>query len=177
MMFYSVTKILQKYNDFSMISEETMERAAARGIEVHSYCAAFAKGMWTPPLPDHLAGYGESFKNWFSDYVTKVILVEPELFDNDLGFSGHPDLIAILRGDEFPSIIDFKTPVTTGKTWSAQIGAYLHLAKKRGIDARRGGALKLKADGSAASFIPCDDALQTFAIFLSALNAHRYFNS
>jgi hypothetical protein len=177
MVLHSVTKILSKYHEFSKVPAETLEAAQARGIDIHEYCANYARGVWTLPLPDYLSGYGESFKIWFNGYVEKVILVEPELRDCDLGFSGHPDLIAVLRGDGFPSVIDYKTPITTGKTWSAQIGAYLHLAKKAGIDARRGGALKLKADGSAASFIPCDDGLQAFAIFLNALNAHRYFNS
>ena len=175
MILYSVTTILGKYSDFSMIPPDVLEAAAARGTEVHDYCAKYALGIWTPPLSAHIEGYGLSFRRWFDEYVTEVILVEQDLRDEVMGFKGRIDLIPKLKGDFHPAIIDYKTPITIGRTWEAQIAAYKHLAVDNGIPVERGGDLKLKRDGAPAKYVPCGNAVQAFAAFHHALNAHRYF--
>jgi hypothetical protein len=59
-----VTEILSPYNDFSHVPADVLEAAAARGTEVHLFCAAYAQGIWSAP-PAEIAGYCDSFRAWF----------------------------------------------------------------------------------------------------------------
>jgi hypothetical protein len=176
MIIYSVTTILSKYLNFSVVPSEVLEAAAARGTEVHDYCANYALGIWSLTLPLCLEGYGLSFRRWFDEYVVEVLLVEQTLSDPVIGYKGKIDLIAKLKGDFHPSVIDYKTPITAGPTWDAQVAAYIHLANHNSIPAERGGDLKLKKDGSPAKYVPCENAVRAFTGFHHALNAHRYFD-
>jgi len=177
MTYPSVTQVLSVYQDFSMVPEHILTMAAERGKQVHSICASIAKGLFVSHkriTPD-IQGYIESFNKWF-EYVEEVVFVEGELIDPKLGFIGHPDLIAKMRGDTHLTLIDLKTPVTIGKTWRGQLSAYWHLAESK-FDIKRSGSLRLKQDGG----FPYDFDEYTntrhedFAAFLSALNAWRYF--
>jgi len=172
MTYPSVTEILAKYCDFSVVRPEVLEAACNRGSWVHAYCAAYAQNLWMS-APDGLEGYCQSFKNWFDAMVVKVILVEHELVDKVYGYVGHLDLLALLKGDKQPSVVDYKTPLTKGATWGGQGAAYLNLAKK--YKPWRFGSLRLKADGGPAIFDPYQETKRDFQAFVNALYAHRYF--
>lgn len=171
MKYPSVTEVLGKYTDFSTIRPEVLEAACERGTAVHAYCAAYAHNLWVPA--DGLEGYCQSFRNWFDSTVEKVILVEHELIDETYGYIGHLDLLAVLKGDKVPAVIDYKSPSVKGKTWGAQGAAYLNLAKKH--KPRRFGSLRLKKDGGHAIFDSYQDSARDLQAFLAALTAHRYF--
>jgi hypothetical protein len=178
MILPSVTECLGPYYDFSNVPAHRMEEGRIRGSAVHQWNANYALGIWSPPLPGEYRGYTKSFKDWFNEFVCEVLLVEERLIDADLGFTGKPDIVVILKGEEGPIVPDYKTAAAPGnqlRVWQAQNAAYLHLVNKRGIPAKRGGDLLLKADGSTAQFIPCENSPEAFAAFLSALNAYRYF--
>jgi hypothetical protein len=173
---FRVSEILEPYKkSYAIPGSIAEEMYFLRGTKVHEWCAAYAKSIWMPISLDEYKGYCESFRNWFDKYVVKVFFVEQEFKDEDLGFSGRPDIGCLLRGENEGILPDYKTSATTQRWWQGQGAAYLHLAQKAGYPVTRAGSLKLKADGGTAKFIPCDIPAEAFAAFLSALNAHRYF--
>lgn len=170
-----VTDILQPWNDFSSISDETLQVAADRGQLVHLCCAALLNGLWMPTIPDSIAGYIESWQIWHNHNVKEVISVEGEFVDKGLGIMGHPDAV-ILNYQNQIVLPDWKTPELKSKTWPLQIAAYVHLwQKKTGRKVARWGALQLKKDGSTPHWEEYKDYLQYFAVFLSCKTAHDYF--
>ena len=170
-----VSDVLRPYQDWSAVPDRYMEPALERGSFVHLWCRNYALKIWTPVSLDQYRGYIESFRGWFDRYVQKVFFVEQEFKDEDLGFSGRPDIGCLLRGETEGLLPDYKTSTTNQRWWIGQSAAYLHLVKKAGFPISRAGSLKLNPDGRAAKFIPCDVPNEAFAAFLSGLNALRYF--
>lgn len=180
MKYPSVTEILGKYQDFSMIPPERLALACDRGKAVHAYCAAYAAGIWIP-RPKGSEGYCESYVTWFNEYVEEVFLIEEELVDKTFGFVGHPDLIARLKGDKAATVVDLKTPVALLRIWAVQLASYLHLAKtKLPLPLTKAfvsgcGSLRLDPRGKPAKFKHYTDSAQDFQAFLNALTAHKFF--
>lgn len=168
----SVTQVLGKYMDWSAVNPDVLDAAADRGTRVHTYCATYAKGLFAV-VPAGCDGYCRSFRAWFDDMVVEVVAVEVELEDPVQGYKGHPDLIAVLRGDKKPSLLDLKTPLAESKLWPAQVAAYKHLAKK--YDVQRVASVRLRSDGSRALFNEYTSSAQDLRAFFCALYAHKYF--
>jgi len=171
--YLSVTQVLSKYQNWSAVNPDRLELACERGSAVDNYCNNYALGFYAVP-PVGLEGYCVSFETWFKANVIEVVAVQPHLVNETFGFVGHPDLIALLKGDERPTVIDNKTPDAAHPIWSAQCSAYLDLAMDK-YRPRRCGSLRLRKDGSPAIFKEYTDSVQDFQAFLSALFAHRYF--
>jgi len=170
----TVTQLIAPYVDSIWFLPEHAER----GQLVHAACLSHIQGLWVPPLLSEYQPYFDSFKKWADIAIDKVLLVEERLTDPVLGFSGRPDLICIIRGDEFPTLIDLKTSQAEQRSWAIQIAAYRHLALvDREINTVRGISVRLKADGGKAI---CMDYPKNYKnelnIFLGLLNAHRFFN-
>jgi len=164
------------FTDFSMIREDVLAAACARGTAVHSACGAYALGLWVSPLPDEYRGYFLSFTSWFDQYVEKVHLVEKRLFDETYKYKGKPDLALKIKGDKLPSVLDLKTPIAVGKTWCAQLAAYKNLIEiNENIKIGRCLSLRLKVDGGPPIANDYQYSDSDYAAFLSALNAYRYF--
>jgi len=175
----SVTQVLSPFTDFSKIKEDVLTRATERGIAVHRACALVARGLWVKALPEDCQGYVQSFQKWYDYMVVKVIAVEAELKNEAFGYKGHPDLIAILKGKKYPSIIDYKTPVALRKVWKGQLSAYRDLAladKTLIINHIDGvGSLRLHPDGGTAKMQWYEESAIDFNNFLCALKAYRAF--
>ena len=170
MKYPSVTEVLSKYQDFSQIPPERLEAACERGSAVHAFCAAYANGLWTPK-PLEAEGYCQSFTKWFDKYVQDTFTVEQEFIDDTYGFVGHSDWTGLLIGDEWPIVIDWKTPITLQPVWEAQIAAYMHLA-----NCKRGASLRLSPNGKMPRFKEYTENKRAFQAFLNALTAHKYFS-
>lgn len=161
-----------------MIDPGVLQRAAARGTEVHHACKCHALGTWCPPLPDDCIKYFASFQKWFDQYVDHVLFTEHEVKSKLFSYIGHIDLVIVLRGHSLPSVWDLKTPTQKHVTWRAQISAYRQaLHESEEIETEAGYSLRLRADGGAAIADQYTTSAEDFAGFLNALNAYRYFNS
>jgi hypothetical protein len=173
----SVTAILAPHSDFSQVPAHILEPAQNRGDLCHEYFALYAKGLWLPDIPVNLAGYFQSFKTWFDQFVEEVILVEAELRDDDRGYLGHPDLIARLRGDTGLTLIDYKSAKALSKIWRLQISAYKGLADKAGHKIIRVASLRPQQDGKIAKFQEYSRTLAyDFSIFLAEFAVWRFFH-
>ena len=172
----TVTRVLGVFNSFDGVPPEVLEAAALRGTKVHGAISATLAGLFVPDLPEELDGYVRSFLGWLP-VVEEVVLVETQLVDQDNGFTGTPDAIVRIRGDEALSVVDWKTPATKGKLWRAQLAAYKRLARKAGYDVQRAMTLRLKKDGSRAILDEYTETAQDFQAFLNALSAYRWFKA
>ena len=176
----SVTQVLRPFCDFSNIPPDVLENACRRGDEVHRLAALYARSLWIDDVPAEYAGYYTSFTRWFDQYVVAVHLVEESLADPALGFTGEPDLIVTVKGDQGKSLIDLKTPQVGRLSWRVQCAAYRHLAQKAGHEIIRTFALRPRPDGKMPGIPPDYEYTGTFhcdfSIFLSALNCFRFFS-
>lgn len=175
MRYPSVTQIISPWADFSMIKPEVLERATARGTQVHQICSAIALGLWVPSVPEECQGYVDSFKRWF-ELVEEVIICEKELINTDLGFKGHPDIVVRYKGEKHVRVVDLKTPLANQKIWRVQIAAYNNLVEScERSDIDKSGTLRLSPDGKLPIYNQYRNLLEDFNIFLSAFNCWRFF--
>ncbi len=176
MKFPSVTRVISPWQDFSMIREDVLEAACARGSKVHQICGALALGLWIPVIPAELQGYVDSFMGWFSDAVQRVHLAERELVDAQSGYRGHPDLIVTMRGDAAMTLIDLKTPATCQLAWRVQLAAYRNLATINGYPVARVFSLRLRKGGESPLINEYSSTFShDFAVFLNCLAAWKFF--
>lgn len=168
-----VSEILGPYDRFDHIDPNILEPAQIRGTRVHAALACFAKGIWSLPVPEEWKGYVESGKRWLSEYTKEIHLVEATLIDKDLGFQGTIDLLVTMI-DGTVTLPDYKTSRTKSKLWAARMAAYRHLCIINGWPVQKIGTLRLKMDGSPATFdhYPIDE--NSFVGFHAALIAYKY---
>ena len=173
MKIYSVTEVLGNWFDASKIADDVLAAACLRGTDTHTWCAGYSKGGYMLPPRSEIAGYCESFKNWFDANVTHVLLVERRLTNSAAGFTGKPDFVFELASGEI-ALVDIKTPAAENKTWKCQLAAYDALVEWS-VDALI--SLRLRIDGKPAIGRRYEGSrLTAYNAFLSALNAHRFIN-
>ncbi len=172
----SVTEVLSPYADFSKVRPDVLEEAKLRGSLAHGLFAAYALCLWIPAVPDNCVGFFDSFKRWFDATVEKTIAVEVELICGKYEFCGHPDWIGIIRGDKFPTLIDWKTGQAQMKVHRLQIAAYHHLAEET-YGVKRVLLMHPKPNGAIAKVVEHTGTIHLdFATFLNCLSAWRFFN-
>ena len=180
MKLYRVTEILEKYVNRDNIPDWRWDAAGDRGTRLHTCTANYLRGIWIPSVDLDVEPYFDSFVAWAQDMIEETFFVEKELKDSTYGFIGHADWIGILKPYlNSGAVVDWKSPVTEGNTWKAQVGAYFYLANQKElklpVTMRKAGALMLNPKGKTAKFIDySDERQQAFQIFLNALNSHRW---
>jgi hypothetical protein len=190
MKFFSATEVLQPFAKFDQVTAGRLIAAQELGKEVHTLCFKFCQRRW--PVRAHgkkAGGYFFSFKDWYKQFVYDVIEIEPELKNEAFGFLGHPDLILRLdmkmnlprreivtldRAEKtLIAIIDLKTPITKSKAWALQMAAYHALYPAAQVV----GTLQLDPEGKTATCIWYQGSRNAdFNVFLTCLQAYRYFN-
>ena len=175
--YVSVTQVLSPWSDFSRVRPEVLHAAALRGTRVHAIAAAILKGHYVPQPDPDIRGYVESFRRWVDLMAPVVVAVEPLWVCPVLGIQGHPDLVAVLKGDYYPTLIDLKTPVTKLRTWRLQIAGYQLLAEANGIKVARVASLRLDAGGGLPKFNEYSTTLAgDREVFLAAVKTFKFFS-
>ena len=86
-------------------------------------------------------------------------------------------MLAYLKGDEKPSLIDIKTPQSESKTWPLQLAAYRHLMDANSIDYKNSFVLQLNKFGNSAKiFDYTSRAEKDLELFKNLLSVHKYFS-
>jgi len=179
MIYPSVTQALKPYTDplLAAVPPALLEQASARGRDVHRICCAMARGAWVPGIPEECAGYVESWQRWSEKYVDRILMTEPELINHRLRFMGHPDLVAIMKGDQWVSVIDFKIPRQMRNSWRIQLSAYGNLVEEAGWNVARSFSLRLNPDGKPPLVDEFTGTMpQDFAVFCGLLAGWWFFN-
>jgi len=163
-----VTEVLAPWNPYH--NEEAMER----GRLVHLYTAVHASCKMGI-TPSGLEGYIESFDKWFQKCVSETILFEQRFFDSKLGITGQIDLLFRFHGKKHLTLGDYKTGTPT-KSWPIQLAPYKRLVEQAGYKVDECGNIMLHESGKMATWRPMGiPENQAWSIFLSCLNAYRYY--
>ena len=180
----SVTQALGRYVDLQHIPPARLQMATARGTKIHDYIFMDLKDFWVPPalITPEIEGYWASYWIFKRNMIEQTILLEKELVCDCFGYVGHLDWCGILRGETGLTLLDWKSPITEGKTWRSQVAAYWHLVEKHSdppleLPIKRCGALMLSPTGASPSFREYTEFhADYFNDFLLALGAYRAFS-
>ncbi|HBF42329.1 MAG TPA: hypothetical protein DDW42_01625 [Desulfobacteraceae bacterium] len=179
----STTQALGRYVDLQHIPPERLQIATARGSKIHDYIFMDLSDLWIPPAlitPD-IEGYWKSYLHFKNVMIQETLLVEKKLVCTCFGYTGILDWCGILHGDKGLTVVDWKSPITEGKTWRSQLAAYWHLVEKHmapplDLPVERCGSLMLSPKGTIPSFREYTKFQPDyFSDFLSALDAYRRF--
>lgn len=128
--------IWQELNAFSLTYNDVRDRAATRGTNVHEVALeALARGEEIPALDelgDAERGHAQAIMSFWLDHEPKVHLCEQIVADAELNVAGRLDLVATLKGEDKPRLLDVKT----GGVFPAahvQLAGYVHLACMSGL--------------------------------------------
>src|SRR5271163_3329415 len=136
--YLRVTEVLQPFSTLGNIDPNTLANAADRGTRVHAYCESYALGLFVFDIDLDCNNYFSVYKDWFDSMVKEVIHTETRCNSKKYRLSGAFDMIAILKGDSKPSLIDIKTPALGSLSWQLQTAAYRMLAREEmGIECSR----------------------------------------
>ena len=166
----------------------TIFEKAEYGNQVHEMCDKFNKAMIGGKVlsVDDVSdeNYFEEaifsfskYRTWVFDNVKEIVQSEMEVFHDDYKYCGHLDVKVQMKGDEFLSVVDIKTPATPSRTWFLQIEAYrraVNFMKGKEI-AKRGFALITTPDGCKVKESK-DPQDILFANFLYAQSLKKYMN-
>lgn len=178
------TEIISPWVDDLWFDETSRER----GTDVHRIISSTVRDLWAP-IGRARQGYIDSFQAWFDAMVIRVLYCEgwqrspwgewiyigPLI--SKLGWSGLPDFIGLLKGEDLNSIVDWKTSVSKQKVWQLQVGgSYRLLAEENGFGPiGRCLSLRLDRDGGQAKVGEYGSPMDA-AFFLRAFDLWRFFH-
>lgn len=106
--------------------------AADLGTDVHGLCQDINRGLTVCPRADLepiLAGY----QDWFNLSVEEVLAVERVVVSRRYQYAGTLDLLAVLKGDSLPTVIDIKTSRDVYPDMGLQLAGYRGALAEEGI--------------------------------------------
>lgn len=165
-----VTQILSMFQNMWKIPQEVLARKAAIGTNVHHDIGEY---LLTKEATDP---YVVSFSRWYDEMgEPKLLLLEQEVCDEELGVSGTPD--AIFRVRNTPVLIDFKTSVKDDPVaWRLQGTAYVNLLRRGGIEVDDCFFfLKLDKEGKKPSIFAYQATDEGWNTFLKARDCALYY--
>ena len=172
----SVTRVLSPYVDSQWFKTED----AYRGSYVHNALKNHLLGIWMPSHSEEYKGFIDSGILWITENVDKILMVEngdtTRLIDPTHKYSGQPDLIATLKINPLPGIIDWKTSIAFSVVWFGQCAGYWNLARLNGFpDAAWACAVRLRKDGKIALANFIQNLNIELQYFLNANAAYRRY--
>lgn len=152
--YLSVTQILSFFTDTRWYTEESR----IRGTDVHEFCHLLVTKNILRNKALEIANsdnvkYGsfyKSFIKWHEECDPMPLIAEERLIDTELGLTGKPDFIGVIKGKKGVGLIDFKTSTTIRSQWQFQIAAYVYLATIHNVHIDWGATLSIDKEGKAA---------------------------
>ncbi len=179
-----ISDILKPFNKFDMIDPAVLANAADRGTRVHEYCNAYANNIFLAEVDEDCQGYVDSFIQWYDDNVVKLLYSEERIYDDATMTTGRFDLVAQLRNNDQPfmldndeiTLIDIKTPMAISRAWGIQLSSYSYLIEKNmNVKIDRRIVVKLSKDGKKAKEVEYEDHEKDRNLFFSALHLYHHF--
>jgi hypothetical protein len=173
------------------------------GKAVHSIAEAFLLGQpepttitlqdefdkdYTRPLTDREKFCGGLLVKWCKEAKVKPILldgkpaIETPLEDEELGLTGHPDLVCTFGDDSTVWIVDWKTSKEFRLEYKLQLAAYVAMIKKKyGIEIDNGVIVRVPSDPNVMpqfeTHIVRNLLTKFFQAFLHCLEAVKFFKN
>jgi hypothetical protein len=159
-------------------AETQRDAAANRGSQVHALAEAIVKGQ-PVTIPEELAPYVESYRDWIQTFEPKFLAVEEMVASLDYGYAGTLDSIAVIAGETW--LLDIKTSKGYYPETAQQLAAYGHaeFIGRPGDPTQYAippidqyGVVHVRPEG--AELIPYDVTDIEFAAFLAAKKQHQW---
>ncbi len=125
------------------VGRESRELGSAvhRACEIVNLGAANVDGnAWAGMLaahPPEVAPFVTAYLRWFRAHVDRVLAAEALVISRAHRYAGTADLVAVLRGDTQPTVVDIKTSNSVGGEWPLQLAAYRLALAEEGIACTR----------------------------------------
>ena len=125
-----VSRILRVLDDaYAGVPQAAMDRAAERGEQLHRLCLTYLAsldGVHEEPAvgPAYEPAY-QAFVKWCTDNAVLVVAVEERSKNTQHGYTGTPDALVIVNGEEV--LIDLKFTASILRINKVQIQAYWKL--------------------------------------------------
>jgi hypothetical protein len=165
------------------LADKRSEEAMSYGSMVHLY-ADQVNRQWHRDkrdwrVPRQLEKTVFAYRDWFDAHVDTVLISEGPVISDAHQYAGTSDLVAMLRGDTVPSLIDLKTSKNPATEWPLQLAAYTMALKEEGIEIGRRIILQLPKVDSKASIAQCyefNDIEDDTEAWLNALRFWKWIN-
>lgn len=168
------------------VGEEEAQRVSKEatdwGTGIHALVEAVNRGKLAD-LSDEESALVAPYSRWQAENVELVLGVEKMLVSHVHGYAGTTDGIAIMHGDRYPSILDFKSSKTAlgQDEWRLQLAAYVIAAQEHlGLICRRRIIVRLsrvEPDTLHVHELPEDELENDIACFLSLLRVWKWQQS
>jgi hypothetical protein len=150
---------------------------AAIGASLHSICRLFNRDQsFEIPATSQIGQMFQTYRQWFEMAIDTVVETEQLVVSKKFGYAGTFDLLAVLKGDTTPAVIDLKTSKDFWPTMALQLAAYREALLEEGkkVDRR----LVVRIDKLETGKLEVKEYTQharDFNAFLAALSLFRYF--
>jgi hypothetical protein len=172
----SVTQVLEKLHDFSMVPKDVLEAACERGTYVHLLTQYHDEGdLATESIGDYWP-YLDAWIKFCAAHKAKWDDIEWRHYSKRYGYAGTMDRRGTLDGVRY--IVDVKTSASPHRVWGMQTAAYRQLAAEedpKWLLARRATVQLRPENGGTYKFLAWDDP-DDWGAFLSLINLTNWAN-
>ena len=158
-------------------ADRQMEEAADIGKAVHRLCHAYNVGQ-SFIIPDGIVGeLFSAYRGWFAGNVDRVVFAEKVVVSRKYRYAGTADLLAIIKGDMVPAVIDVKCTGGFWPTMPLQLAGYREAILEEGGQVNRRLIVRLDKDEPGLLQVKeFTEHSRDFHVFLCALGLYRYLN-
>jgi len=152
---------------------------AAIGTSLHNICRLFNRDQsFEIPARSQIGQMFETYRQWFETAIDTVIETEQLVVSRKFGYAGTFDLLAVLKGDTTPSVIDLKTSKDFWPTMALQLAAYREALLEEGKKVDRRLVIRIdKLETGKLQIKEYSQHARDFNAFLAALSLFRYFET
>lgn len=118
------TPLAKRLDRIRFAHRETLNRAAARGTQIHAYGEALVHGTEVEIPPEHL-GPARAYAKFLDTWQIEPVATETPLANTEYGYGGTADLWATIGArDNQSALIDLKTGSGVYTSVALQLAAY-----------------------------------------------------
>ena len=158
-------------------ADRRMEEGAEIGKAVHRLCYAYNIGQ-SFIIPDSIVGeLFSAYRCWFAGNVDRVVFAEKVVVSRKYGYAGTADLLAVMKGDAVPALVDIKCTGGFWPTMPLQLAGYREAILEEGGRVDRCLVVRLDKDEPGLLQVKeYTEHARDFNAFLCALGLFRYLN-
>lgn len=170
----SVTQVLSKLHDFSLVPKDVLAAACERGTAVHLLCQYHDEGDLDQSSVGEYRGYLDAWIKFCADYAANWTGIEARGDSKRYGFAGTYDRRGMFGAIPGLWIVDLKTAKQAHPVWGMQLSAYRAMVAETDPNyalARRA-SVQLKLDGTYKFIEWCDP--EDWTAFLSLIQISNW---
>ena len=165
-------------------ADRIRDEAADLGQRLHHLCLQYHQvqcgfAVWDKPnvIPEELGPMFMAYLHWFNAVVEKVVVCEIAIASKSFQYAGTLDLLAVIKGDSEPSVVDLKTSNNFWPDMPLQLAAYRHALQENGMKAQRRLVVRVdKVDQGRVEVKEYTQHTRDFNAFVAARSLWGYFN-